>query len=78
MMPDQGQVLTKDRAYIAAGKIVAHFKEYKGADNSHYLAEYFKKVWDSHDQDEKNMIEISDAESFFTDLVKADNDGETQ
>ena len=52
MMPDQGQVLTKDRAYIASGKIVAHFKEFKGAENSHYLAEYFKKTWDSHDKDE--------------------------
>jgi|TARA_B110000305_G_C18903120_1_gene387261 hypothetical protein len=52
MMPDQGQVLTKDRAYLASSKIIAHFKEFKGAENSHYLAEYFKKTWDDHDKDE--------------------------
>lgn len=77
MMPEQGQVLTKDRAYIAAGKIVAHFKELKGAENSHYLAEYFKSVWDQHDKDEKNMIEISDADSFFSDIIKADGGSES-
>ena len=65
-------VLTKDKAYVAAGSIVQHFKDLKGADKTHFLSQHFAKVWKEHDDDFKNYIELPEAEAFFNDLIDCD------
>ena len=55
---DQHSVLTKDKAYVAAGKIVEHFKKLRGTKNSRFLEENFKKVWQEHDESNANFLTI--------------------
>ena len=55
---------------MASGKIVERFKKLRGVENSKYLQEYFKKVWDDHDQEHKNVLDRDDAISFMEDLLE--------
>uniref|UniRef100_A0A7S3CQ10 Uncharacterized protein n=1 Tax=Strombidium rassoulzadegani TaxID=1082188 RepID=A0A7S3CQ10_9SPIT len=72
IVDDQGQkaVVTKDKAFLASGKVVEHFKQLKGAEKAHFLESNFKRVWKDHDSEQKNYIELSDAQQFFDDLCE--------
>mmetsp|Transcript_32797 Transcript_32797/g.50072 ORF Transcript_32797/g.50072 Transcript_32797/m.50072 type:complete len:90 (-) Transcript_32797:78-347(-) len=62
-------IMTKDRAYIAAGLLAQHFKDLRGAEKSRFLDSNFSKVWKDHDDPGKNYIALSDAGSLFEDLL---------
>ena len=55
----------KDRAYIAAGNLVQHNLKIRGVEKDKFLTKNFKKVWDHHDTDIKNIIPEADAREFF-------------
>ena len=59
----------KDRAYLAAGKIIQNNLKMKGAAKDKFLTRNFKKVWDSHDKQQKNTISQDEAKSFFEELL---------
>ena len=59
------KVLMKDRAYIAAGNLVQHNLKIRGVEKDKFLTKNFKKVWDHHDSDIKNIIPEADAREFF-------------
>ena len=59
------KVLMKDRAYIAAGNLVQHNLKIRGVEKDKFLTKNFKKVWDHHDTDIKNIIPEADAREFF-------------
>ena len=61
--------MTKDKAYLASGKLVEHFKDLKGVEKAHFLNDNFEKVWKDHDSEFKNYIEVGDAEQFFSDFL---------
>ena len=67
----------KDRAYIAAGNLVQHNLKIRGVDKDKFLTKNFKKVWDHHDTDIKNIIPEADVRDFFTDLLAADGSTES-
>ena len=64
------KVLAKDKAFVVSGKVVERFKKLRGVENSKFLQENFKRVWDEHDKDQKNVLEMDDAISFMEDLVE--------
>ena len=66
------KVLAKDKAFIVSGKVVERFKKLRGVENSKYLQENFKRVWDDHDKDHKNVLELDDAISMMEDLVEVE------
>ena len=68
--------MTKDRAYIASGRLLEHFKDIHGLDKSKFLDQNFKKVWNDHDSDGKNYVYIDDADSFFEDLLNLEEEWE--
>jgi len=63
--------MMKDRAYMASGPLIEHNLGKKGVEKERYMSQYFKKVWDQHDKESKNMIDAGDAKSFFQDLLQA-------
>ena len=63
-------VLTKDKAYLAAGKVLEHNKKIRGRENSKYLEDNFSKVWDDHDVEKKNFMQLDEATSFMKELLE--------
>lgn len=59
---DGRKILTKDKAYIAAGQVVSRVKKLKGVNKQNFLDEHFEKVWNDHDKDHNNMIEREDVQ----------------
>ena len=55
------KVLTKDKAYLAAGKCVEKWRGLKGEDNQNYLKANFDETWNNYDVKGKNKIEESEA-----------------
>ena len=70
---DQHSVITKDKAYIAAGKVIEHFKNIRGRKNLKYLEENFTKTWNEHDEKHQNFLLISEGEAFMKELIDADD-----
>ena len=54
-------MITKDKAYIAAGKALEHWMGIKGDENSQYLKDNFQTIWDEHDVHHKNKIDVTEA-----------------
>jgi len=54
-------MLTKDKAYLAAGKCVEKWRGLKGEDNQNYLKANFDETWNNYDVKGKNKIEESEA-----------------
>lgn len=50
------KVITKDRAYIAGGKIIEQYKNLKGLARDKYLDEHFNTVWADHDKECTNTL----------------------
>lgn len=48
--------MTKDRAFIAAGKFLEHFKNMRGHAKTKYLDDNFKTIWGKHDEKHQNYI----------------------
>ena len=69
---DQQSVITKDKAYIAAGKVLTHFKKLRGRQNSKFLEENFSQVWADHDEGKKNFLNIEKSVQFMRDLIDAE------
>ena len=65
----ESKVLTKDKAYDVAGKIIEAYKDIKGVARDEYLQEHFQSVWADHDKQCINSIPQDDAKSFFQDLI---------
>ncbi len=63
--------MTKDKGYVAAGKILAQVKKLKGKNQYAYLDQYFTKVWDDHDQNHNNYLLQSDVKAFYDDILAA-------
>ena len=55
------KMLTKDKAYLAAGKCVEKWRGLKGEDNQNYLKANFDETWNNYDVKGKNKIEESEA-----------------
>ena len=72
---DGRRILTKDKAYIAAGDIVAKVRKIRGADQQKFLDNFFQGIWDNHDEHHNNLIEENDVEEFFNDVLSAGQDG---
>ena len=68
----EDKVLMKDRAYLAAGNLIKHNLKMTGVEKDKYLTKNFKKVWDHHDKEMKNILSESDVKSFFEDILTAD------
>ena len=64
------KVLTKDRAYIAAGKVIGRMKSIQGVETNKFLEENFKSIWDDHDSSHLNMISQEEGKSFMQDLIE--------
>ena len=67
----------KDRAYIAAGSLIQHNLKIRGVEKDKFLTKNFKKVWDHHDKENKNIIPEDDAAEFFKELLSADGSTES-
>ena len=65
-------MITKDKAFIAAGKILEHNKKMRGRENSKFLEDNFQKVWDDHDETHKNYMAIDEATIFMKELLDED------
>lgn len=63
------KILTKDRAFIAAGKFLEHFKHMRGRQNTKYLEENFKTAWARHDEAHHNYVMQDDARELLQDIV---------
>lgn len=70
---DGRRILSKDKAYIAAGDILGKVRKLKGVKQQKYLDEHFATVWDNHDSSKNNLIEENDVEEFFNDILAASN-----
>ena len=68
---DGRRILSKDKAYIAAGDILGKVRKLRGVKQQKYLDEYFKSVWENHDSNKNNLIEENDVEEFFNDILNA-------
>ena len=64
-------LLTKDKAYLAAGKIIEQFTKKRGAEKSKLLDEHFKTIWDDHDEHHTNTLEIEEGMKVMQDIVEA-------
>ena len=71
---DQHSVLTKDQAYIAAGKILEHNKKMRGLEKNKFLEKNFLKVWEDHDETKKNYLSLDEAGLFVKDLLDEDKE----
>ena len=54
-------MITKDKAYIAAGKAIEHWRGIKGDENKQYLKDNFQALWEEHDVHHKNKIDVTEA-----------------
>ena len=70
---DSVSVITKDKAYVAAAKVIEHFKKIRGVKNTKYLEKYFKRTWDEIDKDEKNFMSVENSIQFMHTLIDADD-----
>ena len=70
--------MTKDRAFIAAGKYLEHFKDMRGHAKTKFLDDNFKTVWSKHDDQHHNYLMQSDAESFLDELTEPDGPSDQQ
>ena len=68
---DGRRVLTKDKAYIAAGDILGKVAKIRGVKQNKFLEEHFMKIWDDHDPNHNNLIEQGDVEQFYNDILNA-------
>lgn len=68
---DGRRILSKDKAYIAAGDILSKVRKLRGVKQQKYLDEYFSQIWDNHDSSKSNLIEESDVQEFFNDILNA-------
>ena len=68
---DGRRILSKDKAYIAAGDILAKVHKIRGVKQQKYLDEHFQSVWESHDSSKNNLIEENDVDEFFNDILSA-------
>ena len=50
------KIITKDKAYDSAGKIIEQYKNLFGVARDNYLAEHFSTVWADHDKQCTNTI----------------------
>ena len=66
---DQISVITKDKAYIAAGQILESMKKIRGRQNQKYLEENFSEVWGEHDKNNKNYMNMETGYQFMLDLI---------
>lgn len=55
------KMISKDKAYLAAGKCVEKWRGLKGEDNQNYLKANFDETWTQYDVKGKNKIEESEA-----------------
>ena len=55
------KILTKDQAYIAAGKAIEKWRNLSGEENINYLQENFEDAWKQHDIHDKKMIDVTEA-----------------
>ena len=62
------KVITKDKAYLAAQKCVAKWKNLKGEELNNYLKENFSGAWEEHDIHKKNKIDVTEAYQMLKDL----------
>jgi len=46
-------------------------RKIRGADQQKFLDNYFKTVWNNHDESHNNLIEEGDVEEFYNDLLSA-------
>ena len=61
-------MITKDKAYVAAGKAIEHWKDLKGTENKDYLKANFQTAWDEHDVHHKNKIDTTEAYQLLKEL----------
>ena len=71
---DDRMILTKDNGFKACGKILSKVRKMYGMDQSDYLDKYFQKIWESHDKDRNNLIEASEVQDLFEEILKADDE----
>ena len=69
---DSKSLLSKDKAYLAAGKIVEKFKQLQGIKNLRFLDRNFLKIWEDHDGAHKNTLDAGEAQLFMQELVEAE------
>ena len=62
------QVITKDKAYIAAAVCVKRWRKLEGQDNSQYLKENFQAAWEEHDVNKNNKIDLTEAYSLMKEI----------
>lgn len=55
------RIVTKDKAYIAAGKCIEKFRGITGSANQKYLKANFDETWSNYDVKGKKKIEESEA-----------------
>ena len=58
-------MITKDKAYIAAGECLKKWKGMNQKDVQEYLKANFQDAWDEHDTLKKNKIDVSEAYSLI-------------
>jgi len=63
------KIITKDRAFIAAGKYLEHFKNMRGHAKTKYLDDNFKTIWAKHDETNKNYLMQADAGEFLQEIL---------
>ena len=71
---DQRSVLTKDKAFKAAVKVVDKLKKLHGLKNSEFLEKHFAKTWEDHDEKHVNFLATEDAYTFMKDLIDEEDD----
>ena len=64
-------VITKDKAYVAAGKIIEKFTKKRGVEKSKLLDDNFKTIWDDHDEHHTNTLEVDEGIKVMQDIVDA-------
>jgi len=70
--------MTKDRAFIAAGKFLEHFKDMRGHAKTKYLDDNFKSLWAKHDEKHHNYLMQTDAESFLDEITGTEEPSDSQ
>ena len=66
--PKGQKIVSKDKAYIAAGKCIEKFRGIKGSANQTYLKTNFAEIWAQYDVKGKNRIEESEAYQMFKEI----------
>ena len=71
---DEHSVITKDKAYLAAGKVLDHLNNLHGIQNQKFLDNNFLKVWEDFDSNQVNFLAIDKATGFMKELIEAGDD----